>query len=314
MIFNVNSGAGKIPINVVPNTASSFTYDGSEKTPVWQNYDPEQLSISGNFSATNAGEYTAYFTPKADYEWWDGTSTPKEVKWSIAKAVGTLSLSATSGSIDGEQGTTTTFTVNYNGDAAISVVSSNTGVATASISGKTVTVKSVASGSATITVSAGDSSNYTKPSNVTYSVSIVAKKYLFKSGTGQVVGLTIGYEYNNMTDITSNYVYFKDTGAQAWIRSSSKIDISKYTKLCAEVTCAYNGTNDTQIYCGGLRVASSAWTTANSISTSNYAAIGHFSTTSSRKVFNLNIASITGSYYVGISGGYGGYVYNMWLE
>ena len=31
MIFNVNSGAGKIPINAVPNANSSFTYDGTTK-------------------------------------------------------------------------------------------------------------------------------------------------------------------------------------------------------------------------------------------------------------------------------------------
>ena len=140
------------------------------------------------------------------------------------------------------------------------------------------------------------------------------RTHLFESGYGQRVNLTIGCESNNMTDITADYVNFRDTGRQSWIRSSGKIDISQYTKLCAEVTCTYAGSNDKSIYNGGLRVASSGWTTANSINESAYAALGHFSIHSTRRTYTLDITKITGSYYVGISGGYGGIVYNLWLE
>ena len=181
MIFNVNSGAGKIPINAVPSTNSSFTYDGNSKTPVWQNYDAEQLTISGSDSATNAGTYTVYFTPKADYEWWDGTSTPKEVQWSITKANGSLSLSAASGKIIGKGNNTAIFTVTRTGDGAISVQSSNTSIATATVSGTTVTVTSKAYGSATITVSVAEGSNHTAPSSKTYSVT-VDYLYLYNAG------------------------------------------------------------------------------------------------------------------------------------
>ena len=141
MIFNVNSGAGKIPINAVPITNSSFTYDGDVKSPEWQNYDAEQLTISGSDSATNAGTYTVYFTPKSDYEWWDGTSTPKEVTWSIEKAAGTLSLSESSGTVNGKNATTT-FTVTRSGTGKITVSSSDTSIATVSVSETTVTITS----------------------------------------------------------------------------------------------------------------------------------------------------------------------------
>lgn len=56
---------------------------------------------SGATSATNAGTHTVYFTPKAGYTWADESVESKTVTWSIAKAVGTLSLSATSGTING---------------------------------------------------------------------------------------------------------------------------------------------------------------------------------------------------------------------
>ena len=181
MIFNVNSGAGKQPVNIVPSTNGSFTYDGSAKTPLWQNFDPEQLSISGSTSATNAGTYTVYFTPKADYEWYDGTSTPKEVQWRIAKAAGLVSLSAQSGKIYDKKNTKT-FTVTRAGDGKISVKSSNTGIATVSLSGTTVTITSVAYGSATITVSVAEGTNHTAPGNATYDLT-VAYLYLIENGT-----------------------------------------------------------------------------------------------------------------------------------
>lgn len=181
MIFNVNSGAGKQPVNIVPSTNGSFTYDGAEKTPDWQNFDPEQLSISGSTSATNAGTYTVYFTPKADYEWYDGTSTPKEVQWSIAKAAGSVSLSAQSGKIYDKKNTKT-FTVTRAGDGKISVKSSNTSVATVALSGTTVTITSVSYGAATITVSVAEGTNHTAPGNATYDLT-VAYLYLIENGT-----------------------------------------------------------------------------------------------------------------------------------
>ena len=52
MIFNVNSGAGKQPVNILPAADSAFIYDGSAKEPLWQNFDPEQLTIGGVTSAT----------------------------------------------------------------------------------------------------------------------------------------------------------------------------------------------------------------------------------------------------------------------
>lgn len=44
----------------------------------------------------NAGDYIASFTPNTDYRWSDGTTTAKSVSWSIDKAVGTLTVSESS--------------------------------------------------------------------------------------------------------------------------------------------------------------------------------------------------------------------------
>ena len=169
------------PINVVPSTNGSFTYDGTEKIPVWQNFDSEQLTISGTTSATNAGTYTVYFTPKAGYTWADESVESKTVQWRIAKAAGLVSLSEQSGKIYDKKNTKT-FTVTRAGDGKISVKSSNAGIATVSLSGTTVTFTSVAYGSATITVSVAEGTNHTAPGNATYDLT-VAYLYLIENGT-----------------------------------------------------------------------------------------------------------------------------------
>ena len=129
------------------------------------------LVIGGTTSGTNAGSYTATFTPKSNYRWADGTTTAKSASWSIGKAAGSLSISPTSMTLD----TTTkskTITVTRSGDGKISATSNNTAAATVSVSGNTVTVTGKANGSATITISVAAGTNYTAPANKTCAVTV----------------------------------------------------------------------------------------------------------------------------------------------
>lgn len=73
-------------INSVPSQSGSLTYTGSAQAPSWNGYDAEKLTIGGTTSGTNAGSYSATFTPKEGYEWADGTKTAKTVTWTIGKA------------------------------------------------------------------------------------------------------------------------------------------------------------------------------------------------------------------------------------
>ena len=70
-------------IVAVPIQIGSIFYDGTEKSPTWQNFNPKQLTISGDISATVLGTYTAVFTPKKNCFWADGTQNPVGVEWSI---------------------------------------------------------------------------------------------------------------------------------------------------------------------------------------------------------------------------------------
>ena len=72
-------------ISIVPSQSGSLTYSGSSQSPTWSNYDPEKMTVADD-SATNAGSYTAVFTPKEGYSWSDGTTTGKNVTWTIGRA------------------------------------------------------------------------------------------------------------------------------------------------------------------------------------------------------------------------------------
>ena len=158
-------------ISAAPSQSGTLTYTGSSQSPTWTGYSTTQLTIGGTTSGTNAGSYTATFTPKSNYRWADGTTTAKSVSWSIAKAAGSLSISPTSMTLD----TTTkskTITVTRSGDGTISAVSGNTTAATVSVSGNTVTVTGKANGSATITISVAAGTNYTAPASKTCAVTV----------------------------------------------------------------------------------------------------------------------------------------------
>lgn len=110
-------------------TATSPVYNAEEQSPDWSNYYPAQMTMSGETAGTNAGEYTVTFTLRnsANTWWEDGTITPKEVTWTIAKASPRLTVtpdSLTLGAL--ASGTATVSTVST---GAVTAESGNIGVA-----------------------------------------------------------------------------------------------------------------------------------------------------------------------------------------
>ena len=84
-------------IDVVPTQNGSLTYNGQAQAPSWNSYNPDTLTLGGVTSGTDAGTYTATFTPKDPYKWTDGTTTAKQVQWTINKA--TVAAPTQSGSL-----------------------------------------------------------------------------------------------------------------------------------------------------------------------------------------------------------------------
>ena len=73
-------------IDVVPTQSGALTYNGQAQSPSWNSYNPDTMTLGGVTTGTNAGTYTATFTPKDKYKWSDGTTDAKSVTWTIGKA------------------------------------------------------------------------------------------------------------------------------------------------------------------------------------------------------------------------------------
>lgn len=144
----------------VPTVSGSLTYNGQAQSPTLTGYDADKMVLSGDTSGTNAGSYTAVVTPTEQYKWADGSTEAKNIQWSIAKATPSITFDPTSVSLDTST-TSQTVAVTYTGDGTLSAQSDNSGVATASLEGTTLTVTGVETGNTAIQVSASEGTNYT---------------------------------------------------------------------------------------------------------------------------------------------------------
>ena len=117
----------------------------------------------------------------------------------VNKAEGKLKLSETSGTITYPNNTA--FTVSEN-TGTLSVYSNNSNIATASVSGNTVAVKSgTTAGKATITVTSAEASNYTAKS-ATYEATV--KNGTISLSATPYTGTYDGKAHNALTNVTVN--------------------------------------------------------------------------------------------------------------
>ena len=173
---------GSINLRVTPYTG---TYDGRQHNAVTVNVTPSDAKIEysingGTYSTTmptvtNTSSFTV--TVQASKVGYKTQSTTQTVN--VNKANGNLSLSSYSGTITYPN--STSFTAS--GTGSISAWSSNTGVATVSVSGNTIIVKSVGVGSATITVKSASNTNYNEKT-ATYSVTVKYPTFTENFGVG----------------------------------------------------------------------------------------------------------------------------------
>lgn len=155
----------------VPAQSGTLTYTGSAQSPQWSNYDSNKLTIGGTSTATNAGSYAATFTPKANYQWSDGSTSAKSVTWAIGKAAGSLTLAKSSVTLN-ISSLTENVAVTRAGDGVISATSSNTATARVEVSGTSVKITGLKAGTAKITVKVAAGTNHTAPSDKTINVTV----------------------------------------------------------------------------------------------------------------------------------------------
>lgn len=174
---------GRATIAAVPAQSGTLVYDGNPKTPSWNTaYDSAKMTVSVT-AATNAGTYSATFTPTSNYKWSDGSTGGKTASWTIGKAANSVTNSPSSIVLK-SSAKTATFTVNRKGNGTITATSNNTSVAKIkSINQSTgiVTVESVndTTGMAKITVKVAEGTNYKAASDTTVNVTATFREYLY---------------------------------------------------------------------------------------------------------------------------------------
>ena len=201
---------GTISLSATPY---SGTYDGKAHNALTKvSVNPSDAKLEycingGTYSTTmptitNTSSFTVIVrASKAGYKTQTTTETVK-----VNKANGSLTLSSYSGTITCPN--STSFTAS--GTGSISAWSSNTGVATVTVSGNTIIVKSVGAGSATITVKSAASTNYNEKT-ATYTVTV--KNPTFTEGSG------VGYYADTDGDGTPDgiiFADFKNGGSGSW--------------------------------------------------------------------------------------------------
>ena len=205
---------GRAEVKNVPAQTGSVTYNGSAQSPSWSNYNSSQLTIGGTSSATNAGSYSATFTPTSNYKWSDGTTTAKSASWTIGKATGSITLSASSLSLTYPK-TSGTITVTRPGSGTVTASSGSTNIATVSVSGTTITVtvtlvsKTLSSNSWAVIKAvsdAGQGANYWSV-GATKSVTINGKVGATTISSLKVDAFIIGFNHNSGKE-GSNRIHF----------------------------------------------------------------------------------------------------------
>ena len=194
---------GTIKINATPYTG---TYDGKAHNAFTSvTTDPSDATIEysidgGSYSSTiptimNTSLFTVTIkASKAGYKTQTKTETVK-----VNKAEGKLTLSATSETIT--YPSNTTFTVSGN-TGMLSVSSNNNNIATASVSGNTVTVKSgTTAGKAIITVTSAETSNYNEKS-ATYTATV--NNGTISLSATPYNGIYDGKAHNALTNVSAN--------------------------------------------------------------------------------------------------------------
>lgn len=172
-------------IDIIPSQSGSLAYNGTAQSPLWNNFNNNTMTLSGDTSEVNAGTYYAVFTPKNGYCWADDSTGEKRIEWEIEKADCEFSIDKTSIVLDVDN-KTSSISVTRDGDGEVAAVSNDGSCVSVSVSdasGDTpiVTVTGVKNGNATITISAAEGTNYLEPESKTCNVSSSIAKSLSDS-------------------------------------------------------------------------------------------------------------------------------------
>ena len=207
---NLLSGAATLKIGSTNVTSAT---DAQSKACSIQYYlsSSKNTTTGGSwgtsYSAKNAGTYYVWVKVTGNGDINDIIEAYKVSK-AIGKKAPSFSLASSSVTFGQSDAVNSTKTVNitYDGDGVLSATSSSTSSATVSVANKVVTItrKSGSAGSATITVSAAEGTNYAAATSQTISVTLTANDgYILKDAAVGYAVASNGLAYKNKSNIPS---------------------------------------------------------------------------------------------------------------
>lgn len=99
VVWTINPQQIPVPVQQTPYEE----YDGSLKTPVWANNANLHIIIVGGTAETSsAGIHLVTVKPETNYCWFDGTTTEKEISWSIKRKTVNLPVQTNTIHYDGK--------------------------------------------------------------------------------------------------------------------------------------------------------------------------------------------------------------------
>ena len=233
--------------NAKTATASAVnrTYNGSAQTGVTGN----NVDWSGTTSATNAGTYTAYATPKTNYSWSDGKVDKRAVVWKIGEATITITATPYSGTYDGKahqaltsvkvvpDGCTVTYSLNGGTYSSTMPTVTNVGAFTVSIKATKANYTTKE-----ITINTGKV-NYSKAS----SASGINKVYNGSAQTGVTGQYVTWGGTTSETNVGTYTAYATPDSNHAWSDGTRTQKTIQWSITPAEITLdatVYSGTYD----------------------------------------------------------------------
>lgn len=166
----------------IPLTTDTFVYDGTAKTPTWIGFDSDIMAASGDTSATNAGNHTVTFTLIDNrYSWLDGTNTPKQVTWNIAKVDDAITFSTNPVTAEINFDTQITATTLSGSVATVNSGYDTTIAEVTNVSGNSIKVSGRGEGTTEVTFTVTDSNGNYNPASATLTVNVIpSETYLSK--------------------------------------------------------------------------------------------------------------------------------------
>ena len=195
--------------NVEPPTGTDYSYDGTAKTGVPSGTG---YTLTGDATATAAGNYTATASLADGYAWSDGTTADKTVTWSIAQITASVTIvganastvfDGTSHGVSGYTATADTALFDVNADIAFTgtAMASRTVVGTEHMGLTAAQFSNTNPNFSTVTFTVTDGFQSITPKAATITVSDSSKTYgaADPAFTGTVAGLVNANDLGTIT-------------------------------------------------------------------------------------------------------------------